>query len=314
MEYHFASEPGEQRDMRIVHPLWDGELTLGPDSRMSFVEGLSAPINIVKATCIGSGGYRRSARAVRRHERPYHVLTFIDCGRISYSPSHETFVLDPDFFTVTKNPTGYVAKFLPDDANRVETYTLRVPDHLILPYLKRGVVYGRPLPVTEGAGPAAKALAKLMFEHGHILPQAALDKAIGAFLELVAHMVQEAAAFPEPPQPAQARHFSAIEHYVDQNIANPELSLARVAAELHLSTRYVSSIFRARNIRFRDYIKQNRITLARRLLATLDPGAYSIGEIAALTGFSTASQFATAFKALTGATPGAYRRDMSSRA
>jgi AraC-like DNA-binding protein len=306
MAYQFSTPPGQSAKAR--HPLWGGELTLEPGSSIAFEEGLAGPVTVVKATSSGIVGYRRSARAVRRHEQPFHILNFVDRGHISVSHSHETVVLGPGFISITKNSTAYIARLLPEAGQGVETYTLRVPDHLIAPYFPCGLVPGKPLAAGEGVGASARALAKLMFEHGAAMPEDALSKVLGALLQLVALVAQEGEAHATPRVAANERHFRAMERYIARNIADNNLSLAKVATELGVSTRYVSAILNERGLRFRDYLKDQRIGLARRLLADLDNASYTIAEIASLTGFSTASHFSTAFRQSTGSTPGEWRR------
>lgn len=301
-----GSQEGTAR--RAAVSLWGGELSLGPLSSFTVAEQLETPFNIFKTICTGDGAFRRSARAVRRHERHYHVLTFIERGRIAFSPSHQTVVLDSEHFTINKNSASYLAHFLPDDGDEpMEIYTLRVPDHVIAPYLPNGVTLGRPLPVRKCGGDGAKAIAMLMFEHGARLSAEALGKLAEAFLIQIASIINEESAYSRPRRPAEQRHFQSIEAYVKHNIADSDLCLVRVAKELNVTTRYVSYILHKQGIRFRDYIKNLRIELARNLLETVDAQVYSIAEIAALSGFASPSHFATTFKSLTGVNPRAYQ-------
>jgi AraC-like DNA-binding protein len=140
------------------------------------------------------------------------------------------------------------------------------------------------------------------------MPDDALTKLMDSLLQLVALTALDAQAHAPPRCGASERHFQAMEQYVTRNIADSGLSLARVASELGVSTRYVSAVLNQREVRFRDYLRDQRIDLAKGLLADLDSGSYTIADIASLSGFSTASHFSTAFRQSTGRTPGEWRR------
>lgn len=93
--------------------------------------------------------------------------------------------------------------------------------------------------------------------------------------------------------------------YINQNFADPDLSLDKVAKILKISQREVTvSIGKNFGCNFKSYINQLRINEAKRLLKAT---GFGIGEIAFKVGFNTQSHFNRVFKSMEGVSPTEYR-------
>lgn len=93
--------------------------------------------------------------------------------------------------------------------------------------------------------------------------------------------------------------------YVSQNIFTA-IRAERMAEELGYTRAYLCTRFKQETgISLTRYVQREKVAEARRLLRFTDQ---SLGEIAALLGFSSQSHFQTVFKQVTGDTPMAYRR------
>ncbi len=109
-------------------------------------------------------------------------------------------------------------------------------------------------------------------------------------------------ALPPPAWTTQLREL--IQDHLDTNLS---LRLTEVADTVQVNPSYLSREF-ARyfdNLSFGEYIRKLRIEKA---LQLLDSTAYSLGEIAYLTGFSDQSHFTRIFKQHTGLSPSKYRK------
>lgn len=97
----------------------------------------------------------------------------------------------------------------------------------------------------------------------------------------------------------------AVFETIEQRYAGP-LSLRDVAAELHLTPSYLTTLVRRRTGRtVQDWITERRMTEARRLLIQTDK---SVAAIAAQTGYPDPAYFTRAFRHTHGATPTNWRR------
>jgi hypothetical protein len=93
----------------------------------------------------------------------------------------------------------------------------------------------------------------------------------------------------------------------DQLDTNMTLSLQQASSELEINPAYLSREFSKyfENLSFGDYIRKLRIEKAMHLM---DTTAYSLTEIAYLTGFSDQSHFNRIFKKQTGQNPSVYKK------
>jgi AraC-like DNA-binding protein len=92
--------------------------------------------------------------------------------------------------------------------------------------------------------------------------------------------------------------------FVDRHFREP-LSLAGVAAQVHLSPNYFSERFREfTGTSFQTYLQQRRLAFAQSLLASTDLG---VTEVCHAAGFNSLSHFGRAYRSRYGESPTAFR-------
>ena len=97
-----------------------------------------------------------------------------------------------------------------------------------------------------------------------------------------------------------------IEHYIDENYTNPNLSIHVIASHVNKSANYTRNIFKqAKGISISDYITKKRFGEVCRLLIETNMTAQAISQ---QIGMSSGSYFYTAFKKYTGYTPEQFRK------
>ena len=100
-----------------------------------------------------------------------------------------------------------------------------------------------------------------------------------------------------------------IKHYCDEHL-NQQISLGDLAEHFHLSSNYLSAIFKKKyNITIMQYILNRRMELAKYLLVSTSNKIYQIGQKC---GYSNAKYFVCIFKSHVGVSPGIYRKVNSS--
>jgi len=103
---------------------------------------------------------------------------------------------------------------------------------------------------------------------------------------------------------AQLRRMQA---WIACNLHNPELSVAALAAQFHVSRRYLYKLFAMQAQTPADYIQQTRLERCKYLLAQAG-GGKRISDLAWQHGFSDAAAFSHAFKHRFGLSPSAWRQ------
>ncbi|MGE5599087.1 MAG: response regulator [Bacteroidota bacterium] len=105
----------------------------------------------------------------------------------------------------------------------------------------------------------------------------------------------------------RARLAARLEETASRRYAE-DLSLARLAEELHLTPAYLGTIFREETgLSFQDYLTQVRMDRAKELLADFD---LPVCEVASRTGFSNVSYFCSVFRNKVGKAPKTYRESL----
>jgi AraC-like DNA-binding protein len=102
-----------------------------------------------------------------------------------------------------------------------------------------------------------------------------------------------------------AARLSFVRKAVDERVADPLLSPARIAAACGISTRKVHALFEPTGETFCQYLMRRRLAAARAALASEGWAAGSVTQIAFAHGFNSLATFYRAYQAAYGETPGA---------
>lgn len=105
--------------------------------------------------------------------------------------------------------------------------------------------------------------------------------------------------------PAGHSSFSAALEHIRGHFTSPDLSLEEAARAAGMSPAYLSSLFRRKTgLTFTDYVAEQRVALARRLLLATDRRP---GQIAEAVGYRDRHYFSVVFKKVQGCTPTQFR-------
>jgi AraC-like DNA-binding protein len=95
---------------------------------------------------------------------------------------------------------------------------------------------------------------------------------------------------------------------INRNLADPELTIERIAEHMHCTKRYLHKVFSEEGETLNQYIWTRRLELCRAHLVRPDLSDKSITEIAFACGFSNAAHFSRSFRARFGESPRTFRR------
>lgn len=95
--------------------------------------------------------------------------------------------------------------------------------------------------------------------------------------------------------------------YMQEHYCDSDLSLVKLAQEIHVSAPYLSNLFKVeKNINFTEYLLQLRMEQAKKLLKNTEKKTY---EIAEEIGFLNSHYFSSCFKKYTGQTALSFRKE-----
>ena len=110
--------------------------------------------------------------------------------------------------------------------------------------------------------------------------------------------------------PEARRHalLSTVQAFIQQHLGEPWLSPATIAAAHHISLRSLHQLFHDEGLTVAGWIRQRRLEYCRRELSDPALASRPVAAIAARWGFSSASDFSRAFRAVHGLPPAEFRR------
>lgn len=94
-----------------------------------------------------------------------------------------------------------------------------------------------------------------------------------------------------------------VKKYIRKHLTAPTLGPQRIARDLGVSVRYLHKLFSTEAGSLCDYIRQERLELARRMLLDPQQADRSVTDIAYACGFSTSAHFSSSFRAAFGESP-----------
>lgn len=111
-----------------------------------------------------------------------------------------------------------------------------------------------------------------------------------------------------PPEAHRQTLLLNIRSFIEEHLADPDLTPATVAAACRISTRHLHRLFQDEGLTVADLIRQRRLQRCRRDLADPAQNHRSIRAIAARRGFGDAAHFSRVFRAAHGLAPSDFRR------
>lgn len=128
----------------------------------------------------------------------------------------------------------------------------------------------------------------------------------GLYLCTISSISKRTLQFESPKKKLQTA--SMIKSYIDDNFANPDLSLQKICKSLSYNYKYVSKIFKSEfKISFKEYLNTIRINNA---CALINNGFTVVKDLAFLCGFNDPLYFSKVFKVKTNCSPREYLLDV----
>lgn len=189
----------------------------------------------------------------------------------------------------------------------VQQIVVSIPeDSIALRAVPRSEVLCNKLSVRAGCGRLALGLLQATLDE---LPNCNLQGATHAatsICHLLADAVREQVAEQRPVSLKQVLR-SRVRDYIDNNLADPDLSVDQIAARLNCSKRYLYEVFEDSGLTLARYIWKRRLERCRDELVDTDRAERSLTDIAYSWGFRSLPHFSKAFKQEFGASPSDFK-------
>lgn len=253
---------------------------------------------------------RRGSKLIRRSDPELYQLTLGIRGRMAICQKGKEATVGARSLALyhTSSPFhGYVMT----SADQSEVIQTQVPRNLLSQAnQKAGDVIASAISTSAGPGALlAQYLVGILSNAGNRRPDVAV-KLGHVVADLLAVLIDDLTG-EDARQVADSRQRTlalAVHAYIERHLADPDLSLDKVATAHHLSVRSLQRLFQEQCMSVTEWIRNRRLERCRRDL--VDPlfVGQSIHTIAASWQFTSQAHFTRLFRSTYGLTPGEYRR------
>ena len=192
---------------------------------------------------------------------------------------------------------------------RAQAFYLELPRE---PFLARFPAAARPAPNTvlrtgSGMGRVAAEFCDVLVKESAVLPDSARDNLGEQIMDIVA-LALDGCTTDGAETSVQHARLRSIKAFIDENLANPGLSLGLIAKRNDVSLSYLHHLFKDSGESAWEWIWLRRLQCCYAMITLPEHAQTSITDIAYSMGFSSSSHFSTSFRKTFGIRPSDLRR------
>jgi AraC-like DNA-binding protein len=251
-------------------------------------------------TIAGQAQLERTATVIRSDSRDNYVLYVSVTGEHELVQRHRRATCSPGCMSLITTAEPFVQTKFGDN----DTLYLSMPSA----FVDQRLVYSedacaRTVGAREGLGRLAADTVVALQREAASMSAAEFLGAARAAADLVLLAISGAAELTSQDRSIRASNLARAKRLMRARLGDPDLSLSDIARECGLSLRYLHDLFRDGGHTAREYLQGERLQAARALLERSPAGTNTVTDVCMMCGFSTPSQFSTAFKRAFGISP-----------
>jgi len=193
---------------------------------------------------------------------------------------------------------------------------VRIPQATLKRRLPTPELYiNRYMPGHSGASSLVSRFLNLFWDQCQVdLEQMTAERMADTICDLLATAFLDASRQPAGESTVQTLWKLRIRHFVDQHLADPDLSPPVIASRFRVSPRYVHKMFENEEEALSRYILRRRLECCHRSLVDRAQAAKTVSVIAFEWGFNSTTHFARVFRERYGVSPSELRQLQGPRA
>ncbi|MCP8687176.1 helix-turn-helix domain-containing protein [Marinobacterium sedimentorum] len=243
--------------------------------------------------------YRRNARNISKEEDSPFLITIPQLQPVDFSQDRHKVICNPGSFILERSDLPYEFSYARDN----QLWVLRVPDANLRTRVRtpERFLYME-FSLLQGAGALfSDFLASLVRQVPYLGTQGA-GLASQQLLELLALTLEDDDRVIASGEACVSNaHLMRIEHFVRENITNPDLSPELIASACQISTRYMHKLFQGSGQTVGQWIKEVRLQAAMNDIRS-GSSKVTLAEVAYRWGFADQAHFCRSFKSRFGCT------------
>lgn len=166
---------------------------------------------------------------------------------------------------------------------------------------------GRAIGASSGLPRMTLDLFRTIARQGGVLKGPQFRQACHSLLGFLALLVEDDSRHIAPGSRIRRHTRQRLKNYIREHAHDPTLGTGDIGLAFGLSSRYVQMLFRDEGTTVRDFLRRQRLELARQALSSVTDSDRTVTEIAYRCGFSSSAHFSTTFKQAYDSSPRAYR-------
>ncbi|MFJ4900701.1 helix-turn-helix domain-containing protein [Streptomyces sp. NPDC088727] len=256
----------------------------------------------------------RTPGLIRRSDPETYELTLIVGGAMGVTQARREAALSAGDFVMWSSSRPYTGRGRSGpDRGQSQGIVLRMPRKgLPFPEARVDEVLATRMPGSEGIGAILAHHLRALFREAPRLGEPESTRIGAATMHLAyALLAQQIDAREYPaPEARGAVLLACIDAFIEENLADPQLSPHSIAARHHVSVRTVHQVFRQRDESVSATIRRRRLERCRSDLADSRLRHLPVHAIAARNGLGDPAGFSRGFRRAYGLSPAEYRRTL----
>ncbi|MEV5543807.1 helix-turn-helix domain-containing protein [Saccharopolyspora shandongensis] len=225
-------------------------------------------------------------------------------GRSALTQDSRTALLSPGDLVVYKATRPYTL----DQYDHFRMHIFHVPQQAVaLPHSDICAVTATKLPTDSGAAAMLVPFLSMLAKTAGSCPPHVGEQLAGTVTDLLTMLISEGTGESAGERSARQAMALRVREYVNQHLADPDLSPEAIAAHHHISVRYLHKIFEGEGTTISRWIQQRRLEECSRELARRRSVIPTVSAVAQRWGFVNPAHFSRVFRAAYGMSPREWR-------
>lgn len=246
---------------------------------------------------------RRTNKQIAKSTKGYFIINFQLTGKSKLKQDGRTVFLKPNDWTFTDSTRPYELDF----QNEFEQLVLKIPRHLITYGTSYVTANTARLLDDQGLGKILRNFVLSLSQELKIVDLYTRKYLSSSLLQLLNDYLNLKFITEKGGSPSKETILLQIKSFVEEHLANPELSLQQIANTFKCSKRHLHNIFSDEECTVNSFIRDSRLQRCKKDIESITLSKLTVAEIGYKNGFNDPSNFSKSFKKKFGIPPGEYR-------
>lgn len=248
----------------------------------------------------------RRERHIAKLDKDCYYVEFVQQGQINILQSGQSLLSNAGIGAIFSASEAYDLECI----GKVRSLYLEIPrDQFAERFRKDRIPIARTMATGRGLGRIAAEFCSMLALEGAALDAPVRDRLGDELMDVLALALEMGDEdHLSADQTVQKARLRSVKAWIEQHLADPDLSLEKVARNNGVSLRHLHYLFKLTDMSVSEWIWDRRLQRSYDMLTHPEPRPLSVTEVAYQLGFSSSSHFSTAFRRKFGISPSDLRR------